>query len=93
MTPFLVLPLLIDPLAVTGDAACTTSPDENAIVICGMPEAGDHWRIDPADRSKSMVPKALWQLSDDVSLAAEAEGAEIGGQQSNRAMVRLKIRF
>jgi len=69
-----------------------SSADE--IVVCGTKNEPSPYRIkQPLDPSKRGLPKAIMKIGDGVNVAAEAEGAEVGGVPSNRLMVGLKIKF
>ena len=76
------------------DSCGSAADDERDIIICAAPNNGSAYRVGPdiADEASSL-PKAKIDLSEDVSLSAEAESVEVGGAQSDRAMIRLKIRF
>ena len=72
--------------------AQVTSGDE--IVVCARRNDGiSPYRINQPLPRQSNVPKAELQLADGLSASAEAENADVGGFSSNRAMVRLKIKF
>ncbi|WP_338501626.1 hypothetical protein V6R86_02055 [Sphingomonas kaistensis] len=71
--------------------AATETPQD--IVVCGRNGSGRYRLNDPLPPRQSDVPTAAVQLADGVTIAAEAEGAQAGGQQSNRLMARIKIKF
>ena len=72
--------------------AQATSGDE--IVVCARRNDGiGPYRINQPLPRQSDVPKAELQLADGLSASAETENADVGGIPSNRAMVRLKIKF
>lgn len=73
---------------------CPQDPGGEEIVVCGDPDAQSPLRLSPpAPDNDPAMTRAVVQLSEGVDLSAEAEGAQVGGQQSNRAMIRLKIAF
>ncbi|KQN93539.1 hypothetical protein ASE95_00885 [Sphingomonas sp. Leaf231] len=66
------------------------------IVVCGRRTDQDSFRLRPLEGRYTSDPAALPKaetriLGGRAALAAEAESATVGGVQSNRAMLRLKI--
>jgi hypothetical protein len=64
------------------------------IVVCARRngELGPY-RLPPLPPRDSQFPNAEMQISKGVKIAGETERADVGGFPSNRAMVRLKIKF
>lgn len=76
-------------------AACGTKAADGTVVVCGR-GTQDAYRLRPLpdryDPDALALPKAeTGILGGRAALAAEAEAASVGGVQSNRAMVRMKI--
>ena len=74
--------------------ACGTTGPDGALIVCGAGQ--EQYRLRPlADRYQAdaaALPKAETSiLGGKAKLAGEAEAAGVGGVQSNRAMVRLKM--
>ena len=85
-------PLLDKPVAFDPCRASTG----NDVVVCGRRPDPDRYRLRPLidryDADAAALPKAETAiLGGRAALAAEAEAATVGGVQSNRAMIRLKI--
>ena len=67
---------------------------DNEIVVCARREDGSSpYRIKQPPPRQTERGKAELQLADGVSAAAETESADVGGFRSNRAMIRVKIKF
>lgn len=73
--------------------SCAESPDDSdEIVVCGRRAGDSPYRI----RSGPPVPPALPEAKINIggaTLAAETEQGEVGGIPSNRAMIKLRIKF
>ena len=66
------------------------APDE--IVVCAQDPAT--FRLRPLrDERENPLPRTTKQLNDHTSIGTELESAGVGGQVSNRVMVRAKIKF
>lgn len=64
------------------------------IVVCGRKSKAQRYRLnEPLPEREADIRKAELELLPGVKAAVEAEGSEVGGQQSNRAMIRLKVKF
>ena len=64
------------------------------IIVCARRNDGiSPYRINQTLPRQPNVPKAELQLADGLSASAETENVDVGGFRSNRAMVRLKIKF
>jgi hypothetical protein len=64
------------------------------VVVCANRNGESPYRLkQPVEQVKKGLPKAEKQIADGVGLAAETEAADVGGFPSNRAMIRLKIKF
>ncbi|MDR6788001.1 hypothetical protein J2Y58_001353 [Sphingomonas sp. BE138] len=75
-----------------------TAPTRGDVVVCGRRPDPERYRLRPLDDrydpDAAALPKAeTGILGGRAALAAEAEAASVGGVQSNRAMIRLKIPF
>lgn len=78
-----------EPCASTDEAVLA-----NQIVVCGERERQRYYRVVASDRPEGTpLPKAEVQLAEGTTLAAETESADLGMARSQRAMVRLKIKF
>ena len=82
--PRIVIDLLPKPCA-------KPSEQSNDIVVCGRRE--EPYRIGPMAPVPPALPDAKIGISEDATLAAEAQQGEIGGIPTNRAMITLKIKF
>ncbi|VXC61041.1 hypothetical protein [Sphingomonas sp. 8AM] len=72
------------------------APTGNDVVVCGRRPDPDRYRLRPLtdryDPDAPAFPKAeTGIIGGRAALVAEAEAATVGGVQSNRAMIRLKI--
>ena len=68
-------------------------PDE--VVVCANRNGESPYRLkqpDPPPR-KNALPEAQVKIAEGVSAGAETESVDVGGFPSNRAMIRLKIKF
>ena len=64
------------------------------VVVCANRNGESPYRLkQPAEQAKKGLPKAEKQIAEGVSVAAETEAVDVGGFPSNRAMIRLKIKF
>ena len=64
------------------------------IIVCANRAGGPSpYRLSQPPRPEAQMPKAEVQLADGVSVAAETEQADILGFPSNRALLRLKVKF
>jgi hypothetical protein len=62
------------------------------IVVCA--EDPEKFRLrPPPDKLAEPIPRPRLKMSEGTSIGAELEGVGIGGQVSNRVMVRAKIKF
>jgi len=64
------------------------------VVVCANRNGGNPYRLKqvPPPR-KEGLPSAQAQIAEGVTVSGETEYADVGGFPSNRAMIRLKIRF
>jgi hypothetical protein len=72
------------------------APVGNDVVVCGQRLDPERYRLRPLsdryDADAAALPKAETGILDGrATLAAETEAASVGGVQSNRAMIRLKV--
>jgi hypothetical protein len=65
------------------------------VVVCANRNGESPYRLrQPAESAtKRGLPKAEKEIAEGVGLAAETEATDVGGFPSNRAMIRLKIKF
>ena len=69
---------------------CTASSSEE-VVVCGSRDLR-RYRLDPLPEQASGLPAAERTIAG-VKVGVVAEQGEVGGVTTNRAMVRLKIKF
>jgi hypothetical protein len=69
------------------------SSDPDEVVVCA-PNGPSPYRVQepPAPPPKG-IPKAKVKVAEGVEAGVETEEADVGGYKSNRAMLRLKIKF
>ena len=88
--------LKIDILVKQPSTECEAANDDE-IVVCAEQADNEAYRLRPianAEKYKDDPLKAEIALSDNATMAAEGDSAELGsGVISKRAMVRLKIGF
>ncbi len=74
-------------------AAQRSETDE--VVVCANRNGESPYRLTevPEPVEGEALPKAEVQVAQGVSAGAETEKADVGGFDSNRAMVRLKVKF
>lgn len=64
------------------------------IVVCGERERQASYRLRKLDRGEGQaVPKAEVQIAEGATLGVETESADLGMVRSQRAMVRIKLKF
>lgn len=64
------------------------------VVVCANRNGESPYRLKPpTEQARESLPKAEKEIAEGVSVAGETEAADVGGVPSNRAMIRLKIRF
>jgi len=70
-------------------------PDQTGeVVVCANRNGESPYRLkQPAQQAKEGLPRAEKQIAEGVSVSGETEQADVGGFPSNRAMIRLKIKF
>jgi hypothetical protein len=70
-------------------------PETDEVVVCANRNGESPYRLTdvPAPAEGEALPKAEVQVAEGVSVGAETEKADVGGFDSNRAMVRLKVKF
>lgn len=79
------------PIAVPNTQQCQPQKD-GEIVVCA-PDA-EAYRLRPLPQTAGTEPaKAEVKLGEGVSAGVGAEGAAVGGHQSNRVMATVKIAF
>ena len=80
-------------LLIPQPCASRTAATGEIIVCANRPGGPSPYRISQPPQPEAQMPKAEVQLADGVSVAAETEQADILGFPSNRAMLRLKVKF
>lgn len=77
-----------------GRPCAANKPEGQEIVVCGRRDGElNPYRINKPLGRDLGLPKAQLKLGGGVAASAETESADVGGFPSNRAMVRLKIKF
>ena len=68
---------------------------EGEVVVCASRDGESPYRLRdaPTPATQQALPDAQVQIADGVNAGAETESADVGGFVSNRAMLRLKIKF
>ena len=69
------------------------SGDSGEVVVCANRNGEGPYRLKPAPPPQKALPDAQVKIAEGVSAAAETEAVDVGGFPSNRAMIRLKIKF
>lgn len=73
---------------------CRPSEAEGEVVVCANRSGESPYRLNqPVQKAREGLPDAEVQVAEGVSVGAETESADVGGFPSNRAMLRLKIKF
>ncbi len=76
--------------------ACGATGPDGALIVCGEGQEQFRLRVlsDRYQTDAAAIPKAETSIfGGKAKVAAEVEAAGVGGVQSNRAMVRLKMPF
>lgn len=63
------------------------------VIVCAQRNGDSPYRLNQPPPAPRELPKAKVQIAQGVEASAEAEQADVGGFQSRRAMIRLKIKF
>lgn len=77
-------------------APCENEQDSisDEIVVCGTVDRAERYRVPRLTTvEETTLPRARFDVSDSVAVSAEAEAVDLGMARSNRAMVRVKIKF
>lgn len=72
---------------------CVPWGNGEEVVVCAKRGGKKPDRVSDAPQAKDGLPKAELGISPGVKLSGETEAADVGGFPSNRAMVRLKVKF
>lgn len=72
---------------------CQEARTDAEVVVCAKRGDSPYRLRDAPPAKRQALPDAKLTIADGVSVAAETEGAEIGGFASNRMMVRFKLKF
>ena len=69
--------------------------ETDEVVVCANRNGKSPYRLTevPEPAEGAALPKAEVQVAQGVSAGAETEKADVGGFDSNRMMVRLKVKF
>ena len=67
------------------------SSDE--VVVCANRNGQSPYRLQEPPVPEKGAPKAELSVAEGVSIAGDTEQADVGGFPSNRAMIRLKVKF
>lgn len=72
-------------------------PDQQSsgeVVVCANRNGESPYRLkEPSRMKREGLPKAEAQIAEGVSVSGETENVDVGGFPSNRAMIRVKIKF
>ena len=99
LLPFLLSVQAIDPIPPAPIGNIVTDPcgmprsKDGAIVICGRRDGASPYRIEQLAPNAPALPDATFRLGNGTQLSLEGERGEIGGIPTNRATVKLKIKF
>jgi len=66
---------------------------KDEVVVCANKDGQSPYRLTAQPPPKKGVPKAELSVAEGVSVAAETESVDVGGFPSERAMIRLKVKF
>ena len=66
---------------------------QDEVVVCANKKGESPYRLSEPPSPKKKAPKAGLTVAEGVSVAAETESVDVGGFPSNRAMIRLKLKF
>ena len=67
---------------------------DGEVVVCANRNGDGPYRLrDAQPVEQKALPDAQMQIADGVSAGAETESVDVGGFPSNRAMLKLKIKF
>ncbi|WP_395623327.1 hypothetical protein [Sphingomonas daechungensis] len=74
---------------------CVAAPADGEVVVCANRNGESPYRLrQPRGKvAETDLPKAEVQVANGVAIAGETEQADVGGFPSNRAMIKLKIKF
>ena len=68
-------------------------PAGDEVIVCANASGGSPYRIAGPPTDQAQLPRAQVQLGNSAVVGAETESADVGGFTSNRAMLRLKLKF
>jgi hypothetical protein len=86
-------PSISSTIKILPDRCRAASTREDEVVVCGRRGDQSPYRIGPQAPSPPTLPDATFKLSDGVEAKLSADQGEVGGIPTNRAMIRLKIKF
>lgn len=69
--------------------------ESGEVVVCANRNGESPYRLKQPVQQKAttVLPKAELRVADGVAVSGETEEADVGGFPSNRAMIKLKIKF
>ena len=72
---------------------CERAKAGEEVVVCANRSGESPYRLKQPAQKERGPAKAQVQIGEGVAIAGETEQADVGGFTSNRAMLRLKIKF
>ena len=98
----MLLPILLAQIAVTAPREtidltiaqpCQEARTDAEVVVCARRGDSPYRLRDVPPAKRQALPDAQVKIANGVSAGAETESADVGGFQSNRMMVRFKLKF
>ena len=80
-------------IELTVDQPCQEARTDAEVVVCAKRGDSPYRLRDVAPAKGQALPDAQVKIADGVTAGAETENADVGGFQSNRLMVRFKLKF
>ena len=72
---------------------CQEARTDAEVVVCAKRGDSPYRLRDVPAAKRQALPEAKVTIAEGVTAGAETESAEVGGFQSNRMMVRFKLKF
>ena len=72
---------------------CREARTDAEVVVCAKRGDSPYRLRDVPPAKRQALPEAQVTIAEGVTAGAETESAEVGGFQSNRMMVRFKLKF
>jgi len=83
-----------DRIDLTVPQPCEPAKAGEEVVVCANRSGESPYRLkQPVQKPRKALPDAELHIGEGVAIAGETEQADVGGFPSNRAMLRLKIKF